>query len=358
MAGLTGCGEDEAGEPFVRLIVAEFEAGSTTVSAGTSRTLILKVTADNSGLDSDFGRLGIRVKLDPNHDLGEGVTAEPLDAIGVDDEGHHLYPCTEPAEAPGQSKVDVVVRITVAPGTTTHTETLLAYVDIEPLAEGEPSPDATTDELAIVVTPGGLGNNLLINPGFDQAVAVGSLPTAPGNWRGDVCSVVAAELGIAPHGAPNMLKFGATGTVPSATLVSSQQWQIVDLTSFATEIAAGRAHAAGSIWVNRVTGDASTDRRFDLRVLSFGGSPEGMPAAYAASAWLDAAVVTLVSAGDQWQELNVGFTIPAQTSYILFEVYAYEDVVNDAAAPEFAGHFADDAALVVTAAPARSPNLP
>ncbi len=59
------------------------------------------------------------------------------------------------------------------------------------------------------------GINLLVNPAFESPVSVGFLPTAPGNWRGDVAVSVGAERGITPRSAPNMLRFDATGDVGS-----------------------------------------------------------------------------------------------------------------------------------------------
>lgn len=343
---LAGCG-DETEELFVRLVVAEFEPEAATLIVGSTTTLSLRVTADDDGLESDFGRLGIRVKLDPHDLLPDGITAVPLDEESRDDEGYYYYDCDEPAEAAGQSVVVVPVRFTVDAAFAPTELALLAYVDIEPISSGDPSPDSTTDEMPITVVPGGFGTNLLSNPGFDVAVTTGGLPTRPGFWQGDVCQVVAAQNGIAPRGEPSMLRFGDTGTGPSPTLVSCQQWQIVDLGPYAAEIAAGHVRATASIWCNRVTGDETTDRRFDLRLIAFGGSPTTIAADYAASAWLDLGSTTLSSAGAQWQPLDVALTLPPTTSYVLVEVYAYEDVLNDATAPEFAGHYADDAVLMV-----------
>ncbi len=349
---VAGCG-DETEELFVRLVVAEFQPEATTLIVGSTTTLSLQVTADDDGLQSDFGRLGIRVKLDPHDMLPDGITAVPLDERSRDDEGYYYYDCDEPAETAGQSVVVVPVRFTVDAAFAPTELALLAYVDIEPISVNDPSPDSTTDEMSITVVAGGFGTNLLSNPGFGDAVTTGGLPTGPGFWQGDVCRVVTAENGIAPRGEPSMLKFGDTGTGPSPTLVSCQQWQVVDLGPYAAEIAAGHVRATASIWCNRVAGDETTDRRFDLRVIAFGGSPATIAADYAASAWLDLGATTLSSAGAQWQSLDVGLTLPPTTTYVLVEVYAYEDVVNDATSPEFAGHYADDAVLMVNLAEGR-----
>jgi hypothetical protein len=39
--------------------------------------------------------------------------------------------------------------------------------------------------------------------------------------------------------------------------------------------------------------------------------------------------------------------LPPGTTYLLVEIYAFEDVRNDAVLPEFDGHYADDISLVL-----------
>lgn len=192
------------------------------------------------------------------------------------------------------------------------------------------------------------GINLLVNPAFESPVLVGPLPTAPGNWRGDVAVSVGADRGITPRSAPNMLRFDATGNVSSTTTFASQQWQIVDVSTLAADIAAGRVRADASAWFNRVVGDTTTDRRFDIRLLAFNVAAADLPAAYVAGTQLAVQAASIQTTGNVWQQAALNMTLPAGTRLLLVEIYAFEDVLNEGTTPEFAGHYADDVSLVLT----------
>ena len=191
------------------------------------------------------------------------------------------------------------------------------------------------------------GQNLLLNPSFDSAVILGTLPVAPGNWRGDLAATVHAEVGIVPHRGLTMLKFLATGALPGSATLTSSLWQVVDLVTFSKAIAQGGVQASAGAWFNRIDAGELTDRRFDLRLLAFDGSPGDLLARYGSSTWLAEQTAALISAPNQWQRVGVSMLLPAQTSYVLVEIYASEDVFNDTEAPEFAGHYADDMSLVL-----------
>jgi hypothetical protein len=239
----------------------------------------------------------------------------------------------------------------VAPGTAAQALSLLAFVQIEPERDGAPSKDATTatlDVTVIAAPAANNGSNLLLNPGFEQVVAAGGVPSLAGAWQGDATFTVLAEAGIAPHGGDRMLKFASTGQQASAALVSSQMWQIVDLRAWATAIDAGGVRVDASAWFNRVTGGPNTDRRFDLRVLAFDTTDAGVPQRYQANAALAVQAVSVNTAGATWQQASLQLVLPAQTRVVLVEIYAYEDVLNDAVAPEFDGHYADDVVLTLT----------
>ena len=79
----------------------------------------------------------------------------------------------------------------------------------------------------------------------------------------------------------------------------------------------------------RVAGGEATDRRFDLRLLAFDGDPGTVGARYASAAWIAEQVASVMPAPGTWQQASVGLTLPAGTTSVLVEVYAYEDVVND-----------------------------
>jgi len=211
--------------------------------------------------------------------------------------------------------------------------------------------DRMQAQVSMTAGTGTFGSNLLIDPSFEEALTLGSLPTAPGSWRGDLGASMSAEWDIAPHDGAAMLKFQATGATASANTLTSKQWQLVDLSRFAEAIAAGGVRADASGWFNRVDGGASTDRRFDLRVIAFDGSAADLPARYAANSWLAEDTAPLISAANRWQQVSASLVLPPGTTYVLIELCASEDVFNDGASPEFTGHYADDLALVLVQVP-------
>ncbi len=109
----------------------------------------------------------------------------------------------------------------------------------------------------------------------------------------------------------------------------------------------GGVRADASAWFNRVQVDAATDRRFDLRLLAFDGNPAEVGARYVAGTWLAQQTVMLDSAAFSWQQVQASLALPPNTSYVLVEIYAFEDQVNDADGAEFAGHYADELSLVL-----------
>jgi hypothetical protein len=212
---------------------------------------------------------------------------------------------------------------------------------------GDPAEPPRNDALALPAASS--GRNLLLNPSFEEPPGLGSLPTASGNWHGNLASSLAAEMGIAPHDGESMLKFQATAAGSSVHALTSRQWQVVELDEHTAAIAGGGVRVKSSAWFNRVAGDEFTDRRFDLRVMAFDGSPAELPARYDASAWLAEATGPLLSRADQWQRVGVELALPAGTTYLLVEICASEDMFDDGEGAEFDGHYADDLSLVLLA---------
>jgi hypothetical protein len=197
------------------------------------------------------------------------------------------------------------------------------------------------------------GTNLLRNADFDSAVAIAGLPTAPGGWQGDQAQRLGPVLGA--HSGTSVLQFVATGVSgPGATAVASEQWQIIDLTSRAGLIDSGRVRADASAWFSREVGDSATDTRFDVRLLAFAGTPSDFPASYANPAGvklLDLPASVLVTTPNAWQQASTGAVLPSGTRYLVVSVYAFENVEDDAVAPEFDGHYVDDTSLILTLLP-------
>jgi hypothetical protein len=59
----------------------------------------------------------------------------------------------------------------------------------------------------------------------------------------------------------------------------------------------------------------------------------------------------VIAPARQWVRAQRTFTVPPGTRYLVVEIYAFENRVNDATLPEFPGHYADDVSLVLTRVP-------
>jgi hypothetical protein len=153
-AVLAGCGGGDFAESFVKLITARFVPASISPSRGSTVNVDLEVTCDRAGLNTPFGRLGVQVKLDPESRLPAGITATPQGSV-PDQNGFYLYPCNTPTGDPDLLAAHVSVRIVVGAEVAAGNYTLVGFVQVEPLASGEPSKDSTTAELAIHVSPSG-----------------------------------------------------------------------------------------------------------------------------------------------------------------------------------------------------------
>ena len=155
---LSACGGSPAGagpfvESLVRLLDARFVPTAIAVPRGATRTVDFEVVCDKAGLDTVFGRLGIRVRLDPNRSLPVGVTAT-IQGGSPDAEGFVLVPCNGTHPDPNLRIAHVAVRVAAAPSTAPTSTTLVGYVEVEPLQSGEPSKDSTRADLAVTVIVG------------------------------------------------------------------------------------------------------------------------------------------------------------------------------------------------------------
>lgn len=191
--------------------------------------------------------------------------------------------------------------------------------------------------------------NALVNPGFETPETTGGgFVTTFGDWFGDISQIVTAENGISPREGTRMLKFlDASTSGPDPNRGASNVPQLVDLSALRDEIRAGLVVAHASAYFNRVAGDAETDTEFRLAVVSYEGVPSG------ARTVLNEVASHLISDGnvDTWQRIDVTASLPANTDYVRFALVALENVAEDGVAPEFDGHYADDAVLTFTVVP-------
>ena len=189
--------------------------------------------------------------------------------------------------------------------------------------------------------------NLVVNSGFETgAAALGSRPTTFGEWRGDRVSYTTTENGIAPPEGSRMLRFINTEFIPNTT-DTAQYWQNIDLSSFGTEIASGNARLSASVLVNRVQVDAQTDTLFGLHLHIRSGDPSAFTNLFSTQALL-----LSDSDLDSWQLISLmNVVLPTNTTYVMVELQAFENVFNDTLNPELDGHYADGVTLSLSVVP-------
>jgi len=196
-----------------------------------------------------------------------------------------------------------------------------------------------------------LGEQLLQNGDFETVYTIGNgPPTAVGFWEGDDSEIVTAQNGITPYDGSRMLHFlYASRAGPSSGSIGGEVYQLLAVTPWADEIAAGRLRTDLSVFVNRVAGDAQTDTSFSCTIIAC----DGLPALFLPTTYLDFARYDFSSDANTatWEETSTSLVLPTGTPYVAAKVQANEDVYNDASAPEFDGHYADHAVLTVTVIP-------
>jgi hypothetical protein len=193
-----------------------------------------------------------------------------------------------------------------------------------------------------------LGETLLINGGFESTVPVpGGLPTEAGEWTGDLTAFVQGERDITPPDGLQMMRFDATLPGGPAGGIDSTILQIVDLTSFKSQIQLGNVVARGAAQFNRVSGNSETDTEFNIVLSAVAGLPSSFPSQRRNSELVPETVVQLFSDGDvaAWQQASVEISLPPLTDFIVLELRAIQNVSQGSTFPEFDGHYVDAASV-------------
>ena len=181
----------------------------------------------------------------------------------------------------------------------------------------------------------------------------GNVPQEFGAWSGDEVAAVAAEQGIKPLSGERMLRF--LRAAPRAArnepaLVSSEQWQLIDLQPWREKLAGGGATLEFAAWFNRAPLAASTCR-MGVGVFACRG-----PAANARQIWRNYAQETLAHAGTQiiadddpatWERTTAQIFIPEETDFLVIVLSAIRRPLPPNAPPTFEGHYADAATLAL-----------
>jgi len=203
------------------------------------------------------------------------------------------------------------------------------------------------------------GENLLGNSQFAVKQVQGVWPTAYGVWGGDMAEVVPARQGITPREGKHMLQFHHGNFRSSGPANGCQVCQVVDVSRFREAIRAGKVRAFASTFFNRVAGNARTDTRMGMSLIAYSGS---MAQHFAlsqrrASIATRGAGITADAKPETWEKTAVSMPLPKETSFLVIQLLAAEDMFNDLKGVEFDGHYADSTfvtLVVETPRPKRS----
>ena len=137
-----------------------------------------------------------------------------------------------------------------------------------------------------------------------------------------------------------MLRFDATTETGPSLQFPANVDQLVDLTEYASLIAAGNASINLSAFFNRVDFDSETD---SLLILVL----DAQDAAGSTLAFLNANLFSDNDVGT-WEAHSASLLLPTGTVQVQVRLLAWENVFNDAVAPEFDGHYVDDVELWIS----------
>lgn len=160
-------------------------------------------------------------------------------------------------------------------------------------------------------------------------------PADATDWEGDQFTIVGVDGTVTPLEGASMLRFDATGPAGATATPDAEIQQEVDLAASASLIASGRAVFQTTAFFNRVDAGPNTDTEFQIALDALDGG----------GAVLASAQQSFSSDGDDgfWQEHLTALVLPAGTAKARVTLVATEDVLDDAVAPEFDGHYADNA---------------
>ena len=154
-------------------------------------------------------------------------------------------------------------------------------------------------------------------------------------WEGDLFTIVGAENGVSALNGVSMLRFDGTTPAGAAAGPDAEVSQVVDLSAHAAQIATGTTTFQATAFFNRIDAGPNTDTAFQINV----------EALDAGSLVIASAGQTLNTDGDvgTWENHIAGLLLPAATASVRVTLVASEDVLDDTVAPEFDGHYADNA---------------
>lgn len=195
----------------------------------------------------------------------------------------------------------------------------------------------------------------LVNAGFETDGPVDGIPSTAGVWGADQNAIVSTTSGITPLAGARMLSFIHTSPGNAEEGTGADVVQLVNLSAYASSIAAGTFSLTLSASFNRVVDTIDTDFVVSIRAYSnaIGDFPTTLNSPIAAAT----ATLSSDSVLATWESLSTTLLLPTNTSYVGVWVSA-----NEATAPspvgtlfsqpsEFEGHFADNVSLTAIPEP-------
>jgi hypothetical protein len=203
----------------------------------------------------------------------------------------------------------------------------------------------------------------LVNENFESGPAPLSIgmPSRPGVWSGDSSEVVGPTQGVTPHSGGKMLRLlradfpgkSRQEADPSRRVsYVADQWQLIDLRPYKSELAAGNVIARLSAAINAAEFPVSEAYRcsFSIYVLDAETAehltPDSPPGLIDASlAAVNATNASLDRDPGTWQIEGCELHVPADASHLMVRVgvtHAFEQRRED-----FPGHFIDDVKLTL-----------
>ncbi|MHB9065105.1 MAG: CARDB domain-containing protein, partial [Pirellulaceae bacterium] len=210
------------------------------------------------------------------------------------------------------------------------------------------SGEVSDDALNLNFLIGYEGVNIAVDGSFETAGASSGTPNSFGIWSGDRSAWVSTFYGVVPMDGSKMHRFLDTGSTAKAGVTWGDVWQLVDLASFAEDVATGEALFWASSQFNRDEGIVNGDTQFAVSLAAYAGDPSTFPAQLGTGELATAQNFLFTDNEEEtWQGLSAGLTLPASTDFVAVKISAIENVRDDSSSYEFTAHYADAVSAVL-----------
>jgi hypothetical protein len=203
----------------------------------------------------------------------------------------------------------------------------------------------------------------LVNDSFESGpapISVG-MPCRPGVWSGDLSEVVGPSQGVTPHSGGRMLRLlradypgkSRQEADPSRRVsYVADQWRLIDLRPYKSELAAGNVIARLSAAMNAAEFPASEGYRCSFSIYALDAetaesltpdNPQGL--SDTSLAVINATNASLDRDPQTWQIEGCELHVPADASYLMVRVGVTHNFEQRRV--DFPGHFIDDVKLTL-----------